>query len=176
MKTILKSLIIATFFVALAGTSYAQKAATAPASAEILQDLVITLDGTLNAINFGRVSSTTPGAIVLDANSAASNINTGTVTNVAQFDLGGADGGVTVFYDPTVTLTSGGGNTIPMTTEVVGSAIEANRASAVPVASGSTVTLVTNAFFLWVGGSLPALTNQVVGVYSGTFNISAEYN
>ena len=94
MKTILKSLVIAIFFVGLVSTSYAQKAATAPASAEILQDLTITLDGTLNAINFGRVSSTTPGAIVLDANTAASNVNTGTVTNVAQFDLGGANGGV----------------------------------------------------------------------------------
>jgi hypothetical protein len=176
MKTILKSLVIAIFFVGVASTSYAQKAATAPASAEILQDLVISLDGTLNAINFGRVSSTTPGAVVLKANSAAANINTGTVTNVAQFDLGGADGGVTVFYDPTVTLTSGGGLTITMTPEVIGSAVEANRATAVPVASGSTVTLVTNAYFLWVGGSLPALTNQGVGTYSGTFNISAEYN
>jgi hypothetical protein len=176
MKTILKSLVIAIFFVGLVSTSYAQKAATAPASAEILQDLTITLDGTLNAINFGRVSSTTPGAIVLDANTAASNVNTGTVTNVALFELGGANGGVTVFYDPTVTLTSGGGLTIVMTPEVIGDAVETNRATAIPVASGSTVTLADNAFFIWVGGALPALTAQGVGTYSGTFNISAEYN
>lgn len=175
MKTILKSLIIATFFVALAGTSYAQKAATAPASAEILQDLTLVLDGALNAINFGRISSTTPGAIVLSANNAANNINTGSVTNVAQFNLGGANGGVTVFYDPTVTLTSGS-DIMTVTTQVVGNASAANRATAGAVASGSTVTLVSNAFFLWVGGSIPALTNQVVGTYVGTFNVSAEYN
>jgi hypothetical protein len=175
MKTILKSLIIATFFVALAGTSYAQKAATAPASAEILQDLVISLDGTLNAINFGRVSSTTPGAIVLDANTAANNVNTGTVTNVAQFNLAGANGGVSVFYDPTVTLTSGA-NTLTVTTQVVGDASAANRATAVPVASSSTVTLAANAYSLWIGGTIPALTAQAVGTYTGTFNISAEYN
>lgn len=175
MKTILKSLIIATFFVALAGTSYGQKAATAPASAEILQDLTLVLDGALNTINFGRISSTTPGAIVLNANSEANNINTGSVTNVAQFNLGGANGGVTVFYDPTVTLTSGSAN-MTVTTQVVGNASAANRQTAGTVASGSTVTLVSNAFFLWVGGSLPALTNQAVGTYVGTFNVSAEYN
>jgi len=175
MKTILKSLVIAIFFVGVASTSYAQKAATAPASAEILQDLVITLDGTLNAINFGRVSSTTPGSVVLDANTAANNINTGTVTNVAQFGLAGANGGVSVFYDPTVTLTSGA-NTMTMTTQVVGNASAANRAIAVPVPSSSTVTLAANAFVLWIGGSIPALAAQAVGTYTGTFNISAEYN
>jgi hypothetical protein len=176
MKTMLKSLVIAIFFVGLVSTSYAQKAATAPASAEILQDLTIVLNGTLNAINFGRVSSTTPGPVVLDANNAANNINTGTVTNVARFDLGGADGGVTVFYDPSVLLTSGGGLTIPMSTQVIGNAVETNRATATPVASGSTVTLASNVYYLWVGGALPALTNQGIGTYSGTFNISAEYN
>lgn len=175
MKTILKSLVIAIFFVGLVSTSYAQKAATAPASAEILQDLIIALDGTLNSINFGRVSSTTPGNIVLDANTAANNINTGTATNVAQFNLSGASGPVTVFYDPTVVLSSGL-NTMTVTTQVVGNALAANRAAAVPVASSSTVTLASNAFFLWIGGSIPALTAQPTGTYAGTFNISAEYN
>lgn len=176
MKTILKSLIIATFFVALAGTSFAQKAATAPATAEILQDLVITLDGTLNSINFGRVSSTTPGPVVLDANTANDNVNTGSVTNVAQFNLSGANGPVSIFYDPTVSLSDGGGNSITVTTEVIGNPIVTNRASAIPVLSGSTVNLALNVFYLWIGGSFPALTNQVTGTYSGTFNISAEYN
>ena len=176
MKTILKSLVIAIFFVGLVSTSYAQKAATAPATAEILQDLTIVLDGTLNAINFGRVSSTTPGPVVLDANNAADNVNTGSVTNVAQFNLGGANGPVTVFYDPTVTLGDGGGNSIIVTTEVIGNAVVTNRATATPLLSGNTVTLAANVFYLWIGGSFPALTNQVTGTYSGTFNISAEYN
>jgi hypothetical protein len=175
MKTMLKSLVIAIFFVGLVSTSYAQKAVTAPASAEILQDLVITLDGTLSAINFGRVSSTTPGPVVLAPQSAAANANTGSVTNVARFNFVGADGGVTVFYDPTVTLTSGS-NTMTMTTSIIGDAVQANRATAGPVASGSTVTLVSNEYFIWVGGSLPALTAQALGTYVGTFNLSAEYN
>jgi hypothetical protein len=52
----------------------------------------------------------------------------------------------------------------------------ANRGSAIGIASGSTVTLVGNDYYLWIGGSLPALAGQETGNYTGTFNISAEYN
>jgi hypothetical protein len=112
----------------------------------------------------------------LDANTANDNVNTGSVTNVAQFNLSGANGPVSIFYDPTVNLSDGGGNSITVTTEVIGNPIVTNRASAIPVLSGSTVNLALNVFYLWIGGSFPALTNQVTGTYSGTFNISAEYN
>ena len=175
MKTTVKSLVLAFFLVGLSQVAFAQKAATATATAEILQDLTITLDGTLNAINFGRVSSSTPGIIRLDPNADANNLNTGSVTNVARFDLAGANGGATVFYDANVTMTSGPDN-IVMTPLVVGNASTANRAIAAAVASGSTVTLASNAFFLWIGGTLPQLTAQPVGTYIGTFNISVEYN
>jgi hypothetical protein len=175
MKTTVKSLVLAFFLVGLSQVAFAQKAATAPASAEILQDLVITLDGTLNAINFGRVSSTTPGIIRLDPNSDAANINTGSVTNVARFNLAGANGGATVFYDATVSLQSGS-QTMIMTPLVVGDAAQINRASAAAIASGSTVTLASNAYFIWVGGTIPQLAAQAVGTYVGTFNISVEYN
>lgn len=175
MKTTVKSLVLAFFLVGLSQVAFAQKAATATATAEILQDLTITLDGTLNAINFGRVSASTPGIIRVDPNSNANDVNTGSVTNVARFDLSGANGGVSVFYDATVTMTSGPDNVV-MTPLVVGNVSTANRAIATPVASGSTVTLASNAFFLWIGGTIPQLTAQPVGTYIGTFNISAEYN
>lgn len=175
MKTTVKILALAFFMVGLSQVASAQKASSATATAEILQDLTITLDGTLNAINFGRVSSTTPGIIRLDANTDANNLNTGSVTNVARFDLAGANGGATVFYDATVTMTSGPDNFV-MTPQVVGNASTANRAIATAVASGSTVTLASNAYFLWIGGTIPQLTAQPVGTYIGTFNISVEYN
>ncbi|SMD45337.1 protein of unknown function [Aquiflexum balticum DSM 16537] len=175
MKTTIKSLVVALFLVGLSNVAFAQKTATANAAAEVLQDLEINLDATLNEINFGRISATTPGTVILDANDAANNQNTGSITNVARFQLVGANGGVTVFYDGTVVLNSGPDN-ITMTTQVVGDSNVANRASAIGIASGSTVTLVGNDYYLWIGGSLPALAGQETGNYTGTFNISAEYN
>lgn len=175
MKTTVKILALAFFMVGLSQVASAQKATTAPATANILQDLTITLDGALNAINFGRVSATTPGAVRLDPNATSANQNTGSVTNVARFNLVGANGPVTIEYDATVTMNFEG-NSMTMTPLVVGDALGTNRATAVAVASGSTVTLASNAFFLWVGGTIPALNNQAAGVYTGTFNINAEYN
>jgi hypothetical protein len=176
MKTILKSLAMAALFVGLGSTAYAQKATTAPASAEILADLTITLDGTQSAIDFGTISASTPAAIVLDAN-GTSNANTGTVTNVARFDLAGADAEVTVSYDATVTLTEPvSSETMVMTPEVVGAATSGAQASATAVASASTVTLASNVYFLWVGGTIPQLATQEVGTYTGVFNINVEYN
>ena len=174
MKTTIKSLVVALFLVGLSNVAFAQKTATANAAAEVLQDLEINLDATLDEINFGRISATTPGTVILDANDAANNQNTGSITNVARFQLVGANGGVTVFYDGTVVLNSGPDN-MTMTTQVVGDSNVANRGSAVAVASGSTVTLAGNDYYLWIGGSLPALTGQATGNYTGTFNISAEY-
>lgn len=175
MKTTVKILALAFFMVGLSQVASAQKTANAPASANILQDLTISLDGAQNAIDFGRVSSTTPGAILLDPNAASANQNTGSITNVARFNLTGANGPITVDYAPTVTLNFEG-NSMTMTPLVVGDALGTNRATAVAVASGSQVNLASNAYFLWIGGTIPALTNQAVGVYTGTFTVNVEYN
>lgn len=177
MKKIFKSVLTLGLVAGLGFAANAQKTATATASATILADLSITLDVTQDEIAFGNVSASTPGAIVLDAN-GTDNANTGSVTNVARFDLAGADVSVTVIYDATVTLTNSEptAETLTMTPEVVGDADSAEQAGAASVPSNDQVTLVDNAYFLWVGGTIPALTNQATGTYSGTFNISVEYN
>lgn len=178
MKKIFKSVLTLGLVAGLGFAANAQKTSTAPASATILADLTITLDATQDEIAFGNVSATTPGVIVLDANGADGNANTGTTTNVAKFDLGGANSAVTVSYDATVTLTEtiDALETMTMTPEVVGDADDAEQATAIAVGSGTTVTLVSNAYFLWVGGTIPALTSQATGIYAGTFNIDVEYN
>jgi hypothetical protein len=178
MKTIFKSVLTLCLAAGLGFAANAQKTATAPASATILADLTITLDGTQNEIAFGNISATTPGAIVLDANGPAGNVNTGSVTNVAKFDLTGADNSVTVSYDATVTLTEAlvPANTLVMTPEVVGAALDTDQAAATAVGSGTAVTLTSGVYFLWVGGTIPVLAAQATGVYSGTFNINVEYN
>lgn len=175
MKTTLKSFMMAALFVGLGSTAFAQQTATAPASAVILSDLTITLDGAQNEIDFGNISATTPGDVVLDANGTA-NANTGTATNVARFDLAGADNAVTVTYDPIVTLTGSVAGTMDMTPEVVGAAENTAQGAAVDIPSETTVLPTNNTYFLWVGGTIPALSNQDIGNYTGTFNIEVEYN
>ncbi|MDP2042159.1 MAG: DUF4402 domain-containing protein [Algoriphagus sp.] len=177
MKTILKSVLTLGLVAGLGFAANAQKAATADASATVLADLTITLDVTQDEIAFGNLSANTPGAIVLDAN-GITNSNTGSVTNVARFDLGGANSAVTVSYDATVTLSNTDITpaTMTMTPEVVGSAAATNQETATAVASGTTVTLVANEYFLWVGGTIPALLGQATGTYTGIFNIEVEYN
>ncbi|MEP1260447.1 DUF4402 domain-containing protein [Algoriphagus sp.] len=177
MKTTIKTILTLTLVMGLGIMANAQKTATAPASATVLANLTITLDGTQSEIAFGTLSASTPGPVVLDANGTA-NANTGTVTNVARFDLTGADNPVTVTYDATVTLTEtvGGVATMVMTPEVVGAALSTDQAAASAVPSLSAVTLASGVYFLWVGGTIPALATQATGIYEGTFNIDVEYN
>ncbi|WP_187176412.1 DUF4402 domain-containing protein [Algoriphagus sp. AK58] len=186
MKTILKSVLTLGLAAGLGLAANAQKTATAPASATILADLTITLDGTQDEIAFGNISASTPGAIVLDAN-GTDNANTGTITNVARFDLAGAAASVTVSYSATVELANGDPTpaTMIMTPEVVGAAVSTAQSGALPVPNNSTITLVDNPdttpavdpiYFIWVGGTIPALSGQATGLYTGVFNISVEYN
>lgn len=185
MKKTIKSILTLTFVMGLGIMAHAQKTATAPASATVLADLSITLDGTQDEIAFGNLSATTPAAVVLDANGTA-NANTGTITNVAKFDLEGEDGAeVTISYSPTVTLenTDPTPATMIMTPEVVGAATDAEQATALVVVSSTTRALVSpdavlfpGAYFLWVGGTIPTLASQAAGTYTGTFNIDVEYN
>ncbi len=177
MKTILKSMLTMALVVGLGYVANAQKTATAPSTATILADLTINLDGTQNEIAFGNVSATTPSAVVLDANGSSGNANTGSATNVARFDLAGANSAVTIAYDATIALTNGTpADDITMTPEVVGAATNLLQSSATSVGSGTTRTLVANVYFLWVGGSFPVLVSQPTGTYTGTFNINVEYN
>lgn len=177
MKTILKSVLALGLVAGLTFAANAQKTTTAPASATILADLTIALDGVQNEIAFGNVSANTPDEVVLDAN-GTENANTGTVTNVARFNLGGASTSISVYYDATVTLTEteGGIETIVMTPEVVGDANLANQGSAGEIANAGTVALVGGVYYIWVGGTLPTMVNKAQGTYSGTFEISVEYN
>ncbi len=177
MKTTIKSILTLAFVMGLGIMAHAQKATTAPASATVLSDLSITLDGTQNEIAFGTLSATTPAAVVLDANGSTGNANTGTVTNVARFDIAGNNSAVTVNYDAAVTLTNGTpADDMTMTPEVVGAAANTAQAAALAVASGAQRTLVANKYYLWVGGSITALSAQATGTYAGTFNINVEYN
>jgi hypothetical protein len=177
MKTMIKSTLALILTIGLSFAAQAQKFTSAPASATVLADLTINLDGTQNEIAFGNLSANTSGAVVLDAN-GTSNANTGTTTNVARFNLTGADAEVTVSYDATVTLSNEDLTpaTMTMTPQVVGDADDTNQANAVAISNESTIDIVDGEFYIWIGGTIPALVNQATGTYTGTFKIDVEYN
>jgi hypothetical protein len=159
------------------GSTFAQSA-TAPATMEIQTALDIQLDGTLDAIDFGTVSATTPGVVFLDPKGSA-NVNTGAQTNVALFNVTGSAGAAVVFtFDPTVTLTNGTpAQDITMTSKVIGADVVGNRASAADLTSTAVnLQSTSGTYFVWVGGELPQLANQTTGTYTGTFNIAVAYN
>jgi hypothetical protein len=176
MKTTIKSILTLTFVMGLGIMAHAQKTATAPASATVLADLTIALESGSD-IAFGTLSASTPGIVTLDANGTTGNANTGSVTDVARFNLAGANNAVTVQYDANVTLTEPvGPTTMIMTPEVVGAALVAGQGSAAAVLNNTQVTLALGVYYLWVGGTIPQLASQATGVYLGTFNINVEYN
>ena len=132
-----------------------------------------------SSINFGALSATTPGTIVLDANGEAGNANTGSVTHVARFDLTGANSAITVAYDASVALTcSTAATSMTMTPEVVGALLYSttDQTNATAIANASTITPTAGKYYIWVGGLIATLTNKESGVYTGTFNINVEYN
>ena len=168
--------IVAMVFAFTAQVSNAQVASSVSANAEVKTALTLALaPGTL--INFGTLSATTSGTIVLDANGATGNANTGSTTNVARFDVTAANSAITIKYDPTVTLTcSTAATTMTMTSEVVGALLSTSQPTAVGITSGNTITPTSGVYYIWVGGTIPTLTTKESGVYSGTFHINAEYN
>lgn len=172
--------IVAIVFAFTAQVSNAQVTNSSTAQAEVKTALTLALAQT-TSINFGVLSATTPGNIVLDANGVAGNANTGTTnTNVARFDLGGANSAITVSYDASVALNTSPSNSNPMimTPEVVGSLTNTTAAQtgATGITSGTTITPTSSVYYIWVGGTIPTLSSQPAGSYSGTFHIAVSYN
>lgn len=146
----------------LGSTSAHAATASAEARARVLRAL--TLANNNRPLNFGAVVSTasagnvtiSPGGVrTCDATISCS----GTVA-AAQFDLTGtASEFVTIDADASVTLTSG-----------------ANSMSATLLESATTTQLDgTGAAAFSVGGTLSVAANQAEGVYTGTFNVTANY-
>jgi hypothetical protein len=167
------------------GETFAQQTAVSPARAEVLSELIIVLEDNTE-IDFGTLSATTVGDVILNPRSLADNQNVNPVnSNVAQFNVtGNASTGITFTYDPTVELQrdlSGGGDPASMTVTptVVGAGTLAGQATAVDIPSNATnvaALTVDGTFFIWVGGVIPALSNQPTGTYEGEFTISVAYN
>ncbi len=147
---------------AILGTSSAAQAASADATARatILQPVAITNNA---ALDFGTIVPNGTSATV--SVSTAGTRNCGTLVCVgsaaaASFGIAGTTGqtvGITVA--PTVTLSDGNGNNMVAT--LTGSA--------------TTLSLVSGANAVTVGGALAVSGSQLAGNYSGTFTVAVEY-
>jgi hypothetical protein len=145
------------------GASGAQAAtASAEARARVLRAL--TLANNNRPLNFGAVVATAaPGTVQISAAGArtcAGGISCSGTVAAAQFDLTGtANEFVTIDADASVTLSSAG-----------------NNMSATLVESATTTQLDgTGAASFSVGGTLTVGANQAEGVYTGNFNVVANY-
>jgi hypothetical protein len=148
-----------------AGVAHAAPAtASATASARVLQQITVT---NTSDLDFGTVVAGTAASTV--AISAAGTRTcgsgltcTGTVSS-ANFNINGTRNTVvTITGDNTVSLANGSGGT--MSASLTRSASTLTLASAGPV-GGS----------FQVGGTLNLGANQADGAYSGTFNVTVDY-
>ena len=148
------------------GTTAANAAtASATATAEILEQVQIVNTA---ALNFGTI---VPDSAAADTVSVAANAagtrNCGSLTcagaasvSAAAFDVTGANGlNVDITLGTLASLSDGGSNTMPISLS----------------ASNTVLAMTGSAVPLYVGGSITVAANQAAGVYSGNFDVTAEY-
>lgn len=158
LKAVIAGSLVASF--GLGATSAQAAVASATAKAKILRQ--VTLANTSD-LQFGTIVSTTAASTVVVSTSGARTCGTGLVcsgaSTAAGFDVTGSNNQIiTITVPANVTLSSG-----------------ANTMLASLAASNATLTLTGNAGSFSVGGTLAVGANQVDGDYSGSFNVTADY-
>ncbi len=141
---------------------------TANASATVVQGLTIVEDN--GGLNFGDVSESGTGTVVLATTGARSttggaDILTGGSEQAGQYTITGADGKAYTLSLPTaaVTITETVGATATMTV----TSFQQTGSSGTASAAGETMN---------VGATLNIGAGQLVGTYQGTYPITVNYN
>lgn len=174
MKQITKFLAIAVVMIAFAGTVQAQTAtASSTAAAVIIAPLSITNS---QGLHFGTIMrSATAGTVTIAATDGARSSSGGVtlsalapVHSVAIFSVEGESG-------KTVSVT------LPASATIVNAAtddmiVDAFVSDPSTVAPNPAITLTGAATVLRVGATLNVDANQPSGTYTGTFNVSVNYN
>jgi len=168
MKKIVKFLAIATVMLGFSSGIFAQTTASASASAVIIAPLSITQSANLH---FGVIwRGTTAGVVTVTPANARSSIGGVTLSGLspantaAEFTITGEPTKAITITLPTtdVTITDGTNNMI------------VNNFQSTPAAG--TYTLTGASTTLNVGADLNVGANQPSGTYTGTFNVSVNYN
>lgn len=150
----------------IASAANAATSATATATAEVLSTLAVSAD---SALDFGQIAANTGGSVTVNADSTVSKtgdlVSTGTRAP-AIFTVVGSKGASVIVTLPTsaATLTRSGGTE---TMSLSGWNSNPN--------GGFQLDATTGAATFAVGGTLTVDNAQVAGVYSGTFDVSVEY-
>ena len=150
---------------ALSATSANAATASATVSMEILEQVSIVQVADLN---FGTIVPDTVSDVGVHIGADATNTrDCGILTcadaasvTAGQFDVTGAAGLVVdLTGSPTATLTDGNGNSMPIVLEK----------------SDRDLTMTGSPLPLYVGGAITVAANQTPGVYSASFDVTAEY-
>lgn len=163
MKRLL--VVFALVVVSLAGVSAQAATATANATATVITPIAIskTVD-----LQFDKFAAMTGGTVVMSTAGVRSKTGAVVLSTVlpgaaASFTVtGDANATYTITLPASATITSGA-NTMAVGT------FTSNPASVGNLGAGATQTLL-------VGGTLTVASGQVVGAYTGTFDVIVEYN
>lgn len=170
MKKVYKLLAITVVILAFGANAFGQASATNTAGAVIIAPITITSD--IN-MHFGTIARGTAASTILLTPGGARSVATGNATlsalapahAAASFTVSGvptATYAITLPTNGTVTLTGPGA---PMGVDDFTS----NPATTGAIGAGGTQTLT-------VGATLSVAVGQVAGAYSGTFQVTVNYN
>lgn len=170
MKKMMKSILFAIVMLAFTANTFAQVLATANAAATIVAPLVIMYDN--QSLNYGNLAvyNSAAGTVAVSAAAVASRTSTdvslltGITPTAARFRLTGLAGAaytVSVPANSNITIGAGAANNMTIDT-YIHSAI-----GTIPV--GGTETF-------YVGATLHVNAVQNIGSYTGTFDVSVNYN
>jgi len=150
------------------------------AGAELVTALTIT---NTTAMHFGVIAIPTAGGSVkmgtngtrTPTGAGLSIVQSGTVKTVAKFDLTGTVGDTYSFTLPSSisVTTDGGGATKSMTIDNF--VVKVDAAAETPYGSIGTCTLTGGASSILVGGTLNIGSSQVLGIYSGLYQVVVDY-
>lgn len=151
----------------VAGASAHAATDTASASAEVITPISITNTGDLA---FGRFSANSGGGVVIATDGSRSTtgsvaLYTGSTVSAASFDVAGLDGAsyaITLPADGTITLSDGASATMAVDAF-------ASNPSGTGVLTGGSQSIA-------VGATLTVASGQTPGVYTGSFDVTVEYN
>lgn len=144
-------------------------------NANVLSTLSVTND---QDVSFGNISGTTTGEVFLDPKGSESSYVGATATAGKIIIAGDNNQSIRIGWPSTITLDDGGENDMTLTIAVSGSGSDNQATSSDLTAENgfTTVNLVLSNFYIWIGGSLGVLENQPAGTYTGTADITVEYN
>jgi hypothetical protein len=164
-----KAALVASILAATGLATYQANAATATANgtATVMTPIAITTDADLD---FGAFSALTGGTVAID--SAGTRSATGSVVLSSSEAGGAASFTVTGQADATYTIT------LPSTATITHSVDDTQTMTIDSFTSnpGTTGTLTAGTQTLAVGGTLTVASAQMAGSYTGTFDVSVEYN